>query len=723
MSKSYLTIAAAALAMTFAACSSDDLALNNDQQKAPQLEEGAVGFDVYTKKATTRGGVIGSVNTTDLKDNAKDMGKAGFGVFGYYTDNNDYDQRSVPNFFYNQQVTWEASAWTYSPVKYWPNEYGSNAKSEDADRVTYFAYAPWVEVVPTSGKLAGADAETVKALEQWGITGMTRNSNQGDPILKYIASFDTKYSVDLCWGVVDNNDGQWTTVQSGVVQNIENGTPWLNVERPASTDQRVKFTFKHALAQMKVKIDADVNVNGRGHGNAVDGKTRVWVREVKFNGFAMKGSLNLDNDEPNKPKWLDYNGQNELVAEAVTVYDGRKDGKEGVNGSVATNEKTIGLNPILVQDEIYTNGGDVYSNTALTNKAGVTNADPAVNLFNDTDGTLDGIFHVIPTDEDFEIEIVYDIETVSENLAQNLSDGQTKGSSIENRIQKKIFFGDAANTKLLPGHSYVLNLHLGMASVKFDAAVVDWIDEPAQDVDLPLNTPIWAANATGSGDGSVTKPYEITIPYTGDYTFALTGLNGGETVASTAKADATYNDATNSIENDAANFTSVWTATSTNALTNGYAIQTLTTKVNNTTSNRKQTWSWKGAQSTYDTYFTFTQQAHPLELTILGTTIAGQNKIYLGRSDKIEGEYGWFCKGLADDCEVLDNNSGANYIKVWRNGVLLTWDDNTPAGKTYNFGDTSGQITIADNLQKGDVIVVELKTGDAPAETASFTVQ
>ena len=59
MKKIYLLAAAAAL---FAACSSEKDSLDTQQQPA-QLEDSAVGFDVYTQRATTRAGWRGSLTT------------------------------------------------------------------------------------------------------------------------------------------------------------------------------------------------------------------------------------------------------------------------------------------------------------------------------------------------------------------------------------------------------------------------------------------------------------------------------------------------------------------------------------------------------------------------------------------------------------------------------------------------------------------------------------
>ena len=729
MKKQIFYLAVAALAL--ASCSSENDVVQ-DQPQAPAEQE-AVSFDAYAERGVTRSGWAGSLNITQLKQTVENGG--GFGVFGYYTDNNDYDQRNTPNFFYNQLVKWEGSAWTYSPIKYWPNEYGTNATSDDQDKVSYFAYAPYVDVIPTSGKLKNTENNA----EQWGITGMTRNNNQGDPILKYIGSFDSKYSVDLCWGVIDNGDTNWDIVQSGTTQttDMKAGKPWLNVYRPALTNQRVRFTFKHATAQMKVNIDADVDITNHNHANAVDKKTRVWVRQVKFTGFAMKGALNLNNENAYTPLWLDYNGQNDIVSEDMVVYDGRKDGKEGVSGAVASNEKTTGLNPTLVQDGVYANvtdGNTVYEDNDMkvigsdntTARAGVTST--TVNLFKDSSDTPSGLFHVIPTGDDVEIEIIYDIETVDENLSQNLSDGQTKGSSIENRITQKITFGAADAKKLIAGHSYTINLHLGLNSVKFDATVGDWIYEPTQDVDLPANTPKWTAGSTEC---------KVTLPYTGNYTFAITGLNGGESTEA-ANVRTVKKNGSITIADDA-EFTG-WSKTENSAWSNGTAVQTVTTAPNPNTTDREQGYKWTGKQSGLVTTFRFTQAAHPLYMKI--QQAGGNKRIILYRYNDASqttttdwgDKSGWFCDENGKELTTNGDpeaTSPTNGITVYRNGTKLVWQSaDDPTGNKFQFTDAgtkassafAATIEFGDDLKNGDVIKVVLKTGDAPIETATYQV-
>lgn len=502
MRKVYLLAAVAAAVL--ASCSSkDSLDTSQPVSQAP-LEEGAVGFDAYQQRATsTRAGLAGVMQLGDLQT-------SGFGVFGYYTDNNDYEQSRVPDFMYNQKVEYSGGSWNYEPVKYWPNEYGNSAISDDNDRVSFFAYAPYVEVTPSSGKLVKDQSDD----DQWGITGMTRNSAAGDPLIKYIGSFEAAKSVDLMWGVCD--DPNWAIVQGGSIQQINEGKlglPWLDVQRPmypnneGNNNKRMKFTFKHALAQFSVNVDA--RVDATNNDNPLAEGTKIYVRQISFTGLALKGALNLNNTEKDKAVWMDYNGNSDIESgAAIVIYDGLKDGKEGTAGAKASNEKTIGFNPQVISNyDETTNKGNTMP--------GVTNV--AKSLFENS------TVMVIPTGEDLEVEIIYDVETADPNLSTMLSDGKTPGSSIENRISKTVNFGEA---NMENGKHYTLNLHLGMNSVTFDAAVSPWVEAGSgkPDVDLPLNVPSFTA---------LTTPALNTVNITSsqqDYVFAVTGLTPGETV-------------------------------------------------------------------------------------------------------------------------------------------------------------------------------------------------
>lgn len=461
MRTKYILIGVAAI--TLAACAKQETA-----EQTPQTAEMAVGFDTYTSRGVdTKAGPAGEITTANMKDNTTPHAQntAGFGVFGFYTDNNDYDSNSVPNFMYNQQVTWDGSKWTYAPVKYWPNEYGSNALSDDRDKVSFFAYAPWVDVIPSSGKINDAATATT-----WGITGLTRNTNSGDPLVKYMVSFDPAKSVDLVWGVVPTTSATWNTIYTGdSEQAMTVGLPWANVEHPAGTAQSLKFDFKHATSKLNVQIDAFVD--GTDATNALAVGTKIYVRSITFSGFALKGALNLNNQTASVAYWKDYAGVDDLMTgEEITIFDGRKDGKEGAADALASNEKILGLNPVILSD----NG-----NT----QSGVTKA--AVNLFTSTTATTP--VYVIPTGDAVKVTIVYDVETEDTSLATYLSDGKTFGSSIQNAISKDVTFGTA--TKFENGKAYTIKLHLGMNSVKLEAEVTPWDDTTAAvDTNLPANS-------------------------------------------------------------------------------------------------------------------------------------------------------------------------------------------------------------------------------------------
>lgn len=113
--------------LLLAACSGDD-------DTAPITPQGGVPIEFSTavEDAQTRGAEF-------TKDNLAEIG-----VFASFT-NGEFDaSSSVPNFMYNQQVTKQVDGtWDYSPKQYWPNN--------NTDKLSFFAYAPYVDEAATSG--------------------------------------------------------------------------------------------------------------------------------------------------------------------------------------------------------------------------------------------------------------------------------------------------------------------------------------------------------------------------------------------------------------------------------------------------------------------------------------------------------------------------------------------------------------------------------------------
>ena len=695
--KLFLFAAAAAM---FAACSDDGLT----KQTAQQTSQGdAVSFEAYMQRPVTRAGATGPVTTDSLKSPEITTtgseyyayhNKAGFGVFAYYTDNFDYTPLYQPNFMYNEQVTWDGStsAFKYGVTKYWPNEHGSAATSADMDRVSFFAYLPWVDTDPATGMLKNVDVSD--PTKQWGIMGMKRNSLQGDPIIQYITSFDQNESVDLCWGTTGANDITWSTNSS--TQTIAKGKPWLNVRKPdgvgSSDDSKVYFTFRHATAKLKVTVQTDNTSDWKATDDAA--ATKVWIRSIRFTGMAKKAALNLNNPVANKARWIDYYGTNELeMGESVTIYDGRKDGSEGVAGAESVNETVLGLNPQLIQDENQLSSGN-WLTSGTGYHSGVPSASSA-NLFCAGTGAATGAVYVIPTGEKVDVEIVYDIETIDDKLPVYLSDGETHGSTIENRIYKQSVF-----TKLESGKSYILNLKLGMKDVKFNAVInEDWGDDINEDVYLPLNMPSYAA-ATGVG-----ATINATLPAsTKTFKFAVTGLNANSSVTLTQKEPVNSVNAYGNID-----FSSDAGKTNANGIT--YVSATIQTDVINKTTDEAVVVS----DGTNKVKIKLVQTATPLGLT------EPDNKGSLSS---------YQLKKTVDSNNWMVNSSDGTippYIYVSLDGTSLTkgYVNDAISESTvgvFNFNFNTGTLYLPEPPGVGKKIRVTIKTGDVAAETITFTV-
>ena len=425
------------------------------KEPQPQTEAAPeqVTFDAYMNRGVaTKSGEKGELVLDNLKT-------AGFGVFGYYTNDVLYSQAFLPNFMYNERVRYSASKWSYAIPKYWPNEFGSNAESENVDRVSFFAYAPWVNVEPSTGL---ADDQT------YGITKVTRATDSGDPKVSYLASFTPANCVDLCWGVAKVALGDTQSLGGAdAVNNVAVGNPFLNVSKLKS-GEKLSYDFKHALAALNIQIDAAVDAAIPG--NAVDADTRIYVRSVTFQGFATEGQLNLNSSAAN-PVWKNYDGNGTVSTAPATIYDGRRDGREA--NAEATTEVPQGLNPAIVQ-------------ASLNTEAGVTK--DAVNLFNPGTGDATTPIYVVPNDDVLKVTIVYDVETVDPDILNTyLANGTTHGSVIENVITQVVKDGSGNEITMQAGKKYTLKLHLGMASAKFTGEVADWGAKTDGSADLPAN--------------------------------------------------------------------------------------------------------------------------------------------------------------------------------------------------------------------------------------------
>lgn len=426
MKKNLLFVALAGSLL--AGCSSSDVETTYENEVMANRQV-PVMFGTYLgNTADTRAGngKTGAVTTANLKDKH-------FGVFAYYTKNADYATGGTPNFMYNEEVSFtDGTTWTYAPVKYWPNEQGAEGDSKGAtsvnkNRVSFFAYAPFV------GKDDGTNAyedDLQETGKEVGITGFVANNATEDPYVTYRVATDAKNAVDLVWANAKNQTKKATT-------------------------EKVTFTFNHALSRIQLMAQAAFDVVG-GTASADPATADAQSGDLGTQDSATKIYINS----------VDIKAADMTVANKFNLATGKW---STVTADMTSAETTLSV---------------AYDNVNTTLKsaaAGVTTTETAILAQVNSE---DQYFMIIPkTEQQLEITIDYDIETTDPALAGKLSDDTTNGIKMNNVVTKtkKITFE--------AGKSYKLKLMIGLTDVEFSASVSDWTEAtPDNVVWLPINS-------------------------------------------------------------------------------------------------------------------------------------------------------------------------------------------------------------------------------------------
>lgn len=226
----------------------------------------AIGFDVTETSGLTRAN--NEITGTEVFKDDGAYASQGFGVFASYTGRLKYEYTTVsPDFMFNQQVKWISGAWSYSPVKYWPN-------SED-EYVSFFAYAPY-EATPNGTKC---------------IAEFSPKDELGDPWLIYMIAQDpwsnTNGQVDLLYGV--NHEGTPADY------------PWYNQSKSIyDYDDLLKFTFKHALAcigdKITIKLSSELNTK-------ISGYATIKLNKLVIDYTNLTSKARLVLNSKNTPNW------------------------------------------------------------------------------------------------------------------------------------------------------------------------------------------------------------------------------------------------------------------------------------------------------------------------------------------------------------------------------------------------------------------------------------
>lgn len=296
-----MAFAAIAATATVSCTQEEELFSNYDSQNP---EDGAVMFSTYMSTAPESRAEV--MDLPALKEK-------GFGVFAYHTGTEEYklkDPDHLPNFMYNQEVTWNAAEenggmWQYTPVKYWP--------SNPTEKLSFFAYAPYTNTFGATG-----------------ITGFPSNTTSGDPKISF--------KMD------ENVDNQIDLLYSNGAMNLSKQT----------IEEKVNFRFKHALSRIGFKRVAVIDENSVENGNEDNGNSELSKHGIKLtdkstiviNSVAITSSQFGDNGDFNlrTGEWENYETKSHTYT--LTAENG-----DFINSTLTPDNATTVMN--LTKDDKY----------------------------------------------------------------------------------------------------------------------------------------------------------------------------------------------------------------------------------------------------------------------------------------------------------------------------------------------------------------------------------
>ena len=376
----------------------------------PEGEAVPVRFSTYiAQSATTR--ATGNAPLSNITDIAS-LRAAGFGVFGYYNDNKTYDSSTdTPNFMYNQQVTWNNTAWTYSPLKYWPNEHGSDESEDRTDHLSFFAYAPYLSHDPR--------------------LNFSANNAPGDPTVTYTTPNDLNQCLDVLYAT--NTDGK----------------PLTDLTRQKVGD-KVTFSFHHTMSRLNFNVRAAFDEITAGN-NAKADSTRITVERIILETDGSDGTTD--------PLFFTQG--------TLNLRTGSWTGTANTNGS-ATGTPQITLSGDALNPDVRDQGDKhVYQMLSADGKTVISGVD------NTWRNAGNGYITLLPnpdlpttTTPQLKVTIVY--YTTSDDARLVLSGGRTR---VKSTVSKTL-----SGFRFERGKAYVINMLIGMTSVKFTVQVQNWRD-------------------------------------------------------------------------------------------------------------------------------------------------------------------------------------------------------------------------------------------------------
>lgn len=191
-------------------------------------------FGTYTPRTTKAAAEPGVVSAGSLPSNTS------FGVFAFYQPgtvgsvtgrwgNGGSRSSWKPDYMFNEQVDFDGTSYTYSPLRYWP--------SNEENTISFWAYWPieFYNASNNSGTLKFYDAASYQS-NPASPTAYNSNST-GLPVAKYTVSANPAQQYDLLFDSFANTD-----------KTYENCSP---------TQGTVPLTFRHVLSQVQFSITPD----------------------------------------------------------------------------------------------------------------------------------------------------------------------------------------------------------------------------------------------------------------------------------------------------------------------------------------------------------------------------------------------------------------------------------------------------------------------------------
>ena len=423
--KKYFYFAIAAVA-ALASCSSDDA--TTEQGVAPMANEG-INFGVYTP----------AVTRSKIETNASVQAN-GFGVLAFSQMQEPISSFSkanyMPNFMYNQQVKYDVTqnAWTYAPIKYWPNN--------DGALVSFYAYAPYFEefnqdkftFTPESNDYSKENT----TIDQKNVRLVLGYDAMG-PAIEYTRSSVATEGVDLLWGSLKGSAPAVAPVDL----------------KKQQIDEKVEFLFKHAMSRLYFNV-------------------QVWGDEFSVNGGDVTNSTHKIADNTTiKIKKVELVG-NFWNSGTLRLYDGNWKHEKGDYSNLVFEE---GAGHFSDAVEAGITGDQAQKEIDLLVGSGMEDGEMKA------DDKIDNFVMVMP-DTKFYIQITYDVITVDETNPKNNSIVTNVVKSTDSNAVADN--SDAGTYSLEQGKAYNFHLNLGMTTVKFDAEVENW-DVITNEVALPEN--------------------------------------------------------------------------------------------------------------------------------------------------------------------------------------------------------------------------------------------